>query len=61
MKVKDLNIFDEYATVNDETVVEAAKLMKQKNGPDLILLGVDGKPKGVRSSEDMVIKAIIAE
>lgn len=58
MKVKDLNIFDEYATVKDETVFEAAKLMKQKKVPDLVLLGIDGKPKGIISSEDIVIKVI---
>ena len=58
MKVKDLNIFDEFATVKDETVFDAAKLMKEKKVPDLVLLGTDGKPKGIISSEDIVIKVI---
>lgn len=61
MKVKDLNIFDEYATVKDETVLEAAKLMKQKKVPDLVLLGDDGKPKGIISAEDIAIKIIAEE
>ncbi|NHI93103.1 MAG: CBS domain-containing protein [Candidatus Lokiarchaeota archaeon] len=61
MKIKDLNIYDEYATVKDESVFEAVKLMKQKKVPDLVLLGEDGKPKGIISSEDIVFKIIAEE
>ena len=60
MKVKDLEIFDEFATVQNETVLEAAKIMKKKNVPDLVLVDSNKKPIGIISSEDIVMK-IIAE
>ena len=61
MKVKDLNIFDEFATVKDESVLEAAKLMKKKNVPDLVLVDDNKKPLGIISSEDIVMKVIAVE
>ena len=61
MKVKDLNIFDEFATVKDETVLEAAKLMKKKNVPDLVLVDDDKKPLGIISSEDIIMKVLAEE
>ncbi|MHA1384986.1 MAG: CBS domain-containing protein [Candidatus Helarchaeota archaeon] len=61
MKVKDLNIFDEFAVVKNETVLEAAKLMKKADVPDLILVDDHEKPLGIISAVDMVLKVIAEE
>lgn len=58
MKVKDLNIYDEFATVQNETVYEAAKIMKKKKVPDLVLVDANKKPLGIISSEDIVMKVV---
>ncbi len=58
MKVKELNIFDEFATVKNETVFEAAKIMKKNKVPDLILVDDNENPLGIISSEDIVMKVI---
>jgi len=61
LKVKDLNIFDEFAVVKNETVLEAAKLMKKADVPDLILVDDHEKPLGIISAVDMVLKVIAEE
>jgi len=61
MKVKDINIYDDFATVKDETVLQAAKLMKKKDIPDLVLVDNNKKPLGIISSEDIVFKVIAEE
>ncbi|MFX1451981.1 MAG: CBS domain-containing protein [Promethearchaeota archaeon] len=60
MRIRELNIFDEFATVNKENVFEAAKIMKENNVPDLVLVNNDKKPLGIISTVDIVMK-IMAE
>jgi len=61
MKVGELDIFDEYAIVTNESVLEAAKIMKEKNVPDLVLVGDDKKPLGIISAVDIVLNVIAEE
>ncbi len=58
MKVKELNIFDEYATVRDETVFEAAKIMEKRKVPDLVMVDAANKPIGVVSAVDVVFQIV---
>ena len=62
MKVKDLNIFDEFETVTEKTtVLDASKLMKDKKLPDLVLIDNYSQPIGIVSSEDIVINVMALE
>ena len=61
MKIKEIDIFDEYATVWKETVLEAAKIMKEKNVPDLILIDENDKPLGIISAVDIIVKVVAEE
>ena len=61
MKIDEINIFDDFATVKDETVLQATKIMKKKNVPDLVLIDDDNKPIGIVSSEDIIFKIIAEE
>lgn len=58
MKVKDLNIFDEFEMVKNETVLEASKIMKKADVPDLVLVDDNEKPIGIISAVDIVLKVI---
>ena len=61
MKVKELNIYDEYASVREENVFEAAKIMEKRNIPDLVLVDSANKPIGVISAVDIIYKVIAKE
>ncbi|MHA1298026.1 MAG: CBS domain-containing protein [Candidatus Helarchaeota archaeon] len=47
--------------MKNETVLEAAKLMKKADVPDLILVDDHEKPLGIISAVDMVLKVIAEE
>lgn len=61
MKVGDLEIYDDFATVKNESVLEAAKIMKEKDVPDLILIDDDNKPIGIISAVDIILKIVAEE
>ncbi|MFX0135784.1 MAG: CBS domain-containing protein [Candidatus Hodarchaeota archaeon] len=61
MKVGELDIYDDFATVKNENVLEAAKIMKEKNVPDLVLIDDDNKPIGIVSAVDVILKVIAEE
>ena len=58
LKVGNLEIFDEFATVKNETVLEAAKIMKQKGVSDLILVDDRENPIGIILAVDIVFNVI---
>lgn len=60
VKVKDLQIDDEYATVGlKQTIQEAAMIIREKNIPYLIALE-KGKAKGLLSDRD-ILEKVVAE
>lgn len=61
MKVKELNIFDEFAVVKKENVLEAIKIMKNSNVPDLVLVNEGGKPIGIIAAIDILFNVIAEE
>ncbi|NVM03911.1 MAG: CBS domain-containing protein [Candidatus Helarchaeota archaeon] len=61
MKVGDLEIYDDFATVKNESILEAAKIMKEKDVPDLILIDDDNKPIGIISAVDIILKIVAEE
>ena len=60
MKVSDLEIHDEYDIVDlSTTIIKAAKKMKEKDIPDLVVVSAENKPLGI-VTESLIVRHVVA-